>query len=363
MDEAERDQMLTLFGATLGRAVGDNQANFKAYFRLRQAYEAQVRGEYERAGLRLPRAFWAAFWREVFPLAAPSDPEAFLSLLAAVTTPYDADLDAHIMERHADGGNTILHVYGHSGTGKSSCALGKAHALRPIPAGELHKRLVYQLSNVPAALHAVGPEEWVILDEQTKTAGEGAKTEADEFQNIEEQFRASRKNLLRLSPTEREDNGQGVKLRSFAWSRTLQKTAFLVKVDDRWVGHVTWPFCPPDVYAEYVPLKDAQVERALAAAFHDTGALMRIVNEAADQAPFVRYLTKKGRPKRKDFEAAFKMFYPRSLSTRTRESVVQVAYDVCTAWKTWEGDEFAAQFGIPPSLGLAEIAKKLYPEN
>ena len=126
---------------------------------------------------------------------------------------------------------------------------------------------------------------------------------------------------------------------------------------------MTWPFAPEPVYAEYLPLKAAQVKRALGAAFSDAAAMIGIVNEGAENPLFVKYLTKRGKPKPKDFEKAFKMFYYRQLPTRQLKSVTELAHDVCSAWDVYQDGAFKEQFGVDPHPGLAEIAKKLYRET
>lgn len=363
MEPEARDEMLEGFGAALGRGLGDPVANLAAYFGLRAQYEPLVRRQFEDAGLRLPWAYWQAFWREVFPVAPPTrDPQGFMDLLYGLSTRCDEELRRHVRERHEDGGNNVWEVFGLSGTGKSSGIMGLVHELAPFKAGMLPVRVVFDQSEVARAMAQIAPTEWVVLDEQTRLAGQGSKTLQEELLNLEEQGRASQKNIVFLSPMEREGESQRISLRSIAWSRTQGKTAFLVRCMGSWLGYAVLPFCPAEVWAEYSPLKARQVQRAVAGNLRNKVRDTLLANEAAFDPEFEMCLLGRGKPKASDFKMAVFAALPRLADSKTEQEVAKRAEFLARNWERQKVG-FRERFGVEPAPVWEKFKHVFYKER
>lgn len=363
MDAKDRDEMLIAFGATLGKAWEDPMANFEAYAELRTKYEAQVRGEFEVQGLRKPWATWQAFWRRVFPLAAPRNSVEFLDLLYAVTTPVDAEFQRHRKERMDDDGNNFIEIVGTTGSGKSTVGLGIADEDAPIDPAQLENHVAFDQAKVPQKLAGLQRGQYLVLDEQTRLSGEGSKTAADELANIEDQFRASGKNMIVISPTQRDHQTVQLRLKTFAWSKDRQKTCLLLYADDVPLGFITRPFSRAELWTAYTPLKKAQVERSESAKFGDAADLARIVNETVADPRCVAFLTAGGKPKRKEFETALGMYYGRGIPTRKMSKVVGIFERTCYNWERYKTGLFKEQYGLDPHENFASVAKACYKER
>lgn len=363
MEPEGRDEMLSKFGATLGKSLDDPLVNFAAYQSLRSVYEPQVRGEFEARGLVSAPVYWAEFWTRVFPRAAPRDAGPFIQLLYAVSTSADALFDAHRAYRFAHMGNVFWQTVGPPGTAKSSLNLSIADQDRPFPSGSVAKHVCFDQEKLPEMLGKLEPLDYLLLDEQSRQSGENSRVSQDEVANVVDQFRASQKNMATSSPTARDYDASQLRLEVFGVDFEGKKVVALLWYEAAVLGFIERPFVRAPVWQEYLPLKAAHVERSIAGTFRDSTALMRVVNELAERPEFVAFLTGRGKPKRVDFEMAVRMYYSRALSTRTFDSVVSLAHTVCYNWSVWGGGKFREQFGVEAAQGLARIAKSCYREN
>jgi len=266
----------------------------------------------------------------------------------------------HLIYRLQNSGNVHLDLQGPTGMAKSSCAIAVADWLSPIDPAHLVEHLSFDVSELPAKLKDKPPGATVIQDEYVATAGEGARTFASLFSNLEDTLRASQVNLFRCSPRQHDEGTMQATLELILWNKPKKCSLFLVWLEGTPHGVIALPWCRDELYAAYAPWKAANVKRSLAGHFRDNSYLAKSVLVAFSDQRLVDFLKDAAnKPKVADFRAALEFFHPQMHSNSQVDKLVGFIHSCCYNWERI-GPKFEAWFGAKPNRGLEEVAAKCY---
>lgn len=294
-------------------------------------------------------------------------------------------LHRHIAERRRYDGNVVLEFAGPTGSGKSSCMLGlmeRHNGLREAIQRQgpeaVRRRLSIDLQDLSTKLEGLTRGDAVCMDEQLHLVGEGAETALKLMRNLEDTLRGTGIDIYYASPGARDnhDASQGI-LQSIAWSPAILRdgergrgaTRFLYSVSLLGgfpipLGTVTLPWCSPETYAAYKPIKQDQLARTLRGQFHHDGrAFEHIVRQLFTNGDVLARIRIKGRPSRQDLRR-YIIRFARSLSTSELDNLVNeieemmdilrdapTQFETLYGWKAPEAMEQIARFGKPQGDG------------
>lgn len=199
--------------------------------------------------------------------------EARLRILRALESNITSTVHQHHAWRHARKGNVVWEFSGATGTGKSSAILCLLETLNGVSPSELEKHVTIDVPALPSLLPGLPRGSGVAVDEQTHAVGEGSISQGKVLRSMEDQIRYSEIDIYWASPESEDHNTTQGEFVAFAANPRDQYTRFLVYLHDVPLGYANLSWCSPSMWAAYEPIKRANVDRALRAAFHNTGIL------------------------------------------------------------------------------------------
>jgi hypothetical protein len=287
-------------------------------------------------------------------------------------------LHAHIRERHRYDGNVVLEFAGPTGTGKSSCMLGLMethHGLRGAVQRDgpeaLQNRLSVDLQELPQKLKPLGKGDAVCMDEQFHLMGEGAETRVKTMRNLEDTLRGTGISIYYASPGARNnhDASQGI-LTTTTWSPPVLRDGATGRMMTRFLfslsiygepalplGTVTLPWCSPEVFAAYSPIKAYQLDRTRMGVFHsDARAHEHIVKRLFDTPEVLAKIRVLGKPDRGQLKRLLTYYGP-SMSTDERDALATEIEDMLTILRDAR-DKFDDIYHWTPTQNMIDIATR-----
>lgn len=354
-----REWAIKSLQAAYSRVAEDPVGNLGVWLKVRHQVLDYVRACFTSAGLENAPMYEDALWDRVAPYRPARDDEEHIALVAALLTDYGQRFADHCEYRHRTDGNVHVAWEGHTGSGKSSCAIAVADWMHEIEPDRLNEYVNFDINELPKRLEGKVARETVIQDEFVAVAGDGARTQQMLFMNLEDTLRASGVNLFVCSPRQHDHGTMQCRMEAVGWNRAGQWTAFLCWVEGRPHGLVAVPWCREPLYAAYKKFKDRNVKRTLSGQFKDLAAGIRQAVRLLDE-PNVQWwlLDVIGRPKKGDFEDAIRLSSGQMMTVSERSFIAEMMYAACKAYDKI-GDELEDRFGVPPTDGLRRIAKAI----
>lgn len=348
--------------AAYATVMDDRVTNFELWNRTRAQVRHHVLAHLERIGADMPPIYRDLWLKRLAPAMPLMDANNHVELVEAFFTDYAPTLREQIQYRMTTDGNVHLAFAGPPGLGKSSCAIFLADWTKTIPRGHLGDYLSIDVSDLPGKIHGKKRGDTVIQDEYLQAYGDGARTAQAMFDNLEDTLRKSGVNLFRLSPRKQESATMQGELEAVAWNRDGHFSLFMCWAGDKPMGIVLVPWCAKDLYDEYEPWKDQNIDRTMAGQFKDHRVTAQRANALCSDERFIQFMEKLvNKPRLKDFRAAVEYFPAAMMSGREGDRVADFLHDICYGWERFK-DEYEAWFGVEPVPGLERIAKKCYNE-
>ena len=288
---------------------------------------------------------------------------------------------AHLAYRRKHGGNTVLEFSGPTGLTKSSCALGLMErynglldVVREGGSAGLARHLAIDIGDALGKLGRLQRFQGVLIDEQTHLVGEGAEVALRLLRNVEDQIRASQRDLYYCSPGRRDnhDASQGV-LDVSAWSPPELTVGRAGKLESRcmyWLGlngedpiplgYVDLKWCSEETFRAYQPLKAANVDRALSGHFTANGATDdEIIRRLFEEPAVSGRLRLNPSPKKLDWKRWLTR-YCRSMGTADLD---RTASELTEMWSCIRDEPtlFRAIWGWDPTPAMLKVAKPSKP--
>ncbi|MEK6986182.1 MAG: hypothetical protein AABX89_07360 [Candidatus Thermoplasmatota archaeon] len=361
-DAKEREEILLLLGGTYQR-IGENKAdNYVEYVKLQRRIRALFDATYAQRGWEAPPFQAHSLLRQAAPIYPSGKPLEHLALLRALFTDASQMVADQIAYRLRHGGNVHFEFTGPTGMGKSSCAIGLANDVAPIPPAKLKEHVSIDLGELPTKFKTKLPGDTIVLDEQLQTSGEGSRTMGQLLLNMEDTLRASMVNFFMVSPNSKEHSTIQAVLDLVLWMPKEKTSLFMVHLAGYPVGVLALRWMPDPLYKEYEPIKEFNTQRSLSGQFQDTAHTMRAVVQAFEDRRFTAYLSNvANKPKVADFKAAYNLYQGRMLSAGQLNQLAKFMSDLCQAYTRVKGT-FEADFGMAAPTGLIEVAEKFYQE-
>lgn len=382
--------------------MGNRAANHR-YWRSVRDDIAYVRQLYESMGLGAPPLNWEAFWRRIDLIVPPSDGNAHAAIVTALQTDCGPIFSKHVLYRLLQEGNVHIRCFGPTGSGKSSCMITLMHWIKTIPPGKLEDRLAVDIHDVPAKLTKLEEGDTVMLDELFKVSGEGAATNENTLDNIDDSSRQSQRNLIVTTPRKRSKDTLSIELGCFAWNPPARRvvgdkvqsfcpetrcnrawcggkcpcgwrpfSVFFVWMEGVLIGVLPIEWCTPAQKGEYNPIKANQVRRTLNGQFKDNMQIPELVMELCANEKFVEWLWLcVNKPGMGDINSGIRFFWPGSLTDNQTERAAKWAHEQLGSVQRLQihygdGDKFLDKFqwffGVRPNKGFLKLATKYYEE-
>jgi len=358
--EANRDYVTRILSAAYNQIAEDPAQNWVLWQAVRAKLSKVLTERWRASGLRTARMYRDALMARAVPPEPSRAPGEHVALVRALLTDYNDAFVEHCEYRQETDGNLHFEVTGHTGMAKSSCAISIADWLSPIDPARVKEYVNFDLSELHKRLKDKKPRETVIQDEYLALTGEGARTDAARFANLEDTLRASQVNLFVLSPRRQDHATMQARLEALFWNRAQRWTAFLVWVEDTPLGMLSVPWCRPELWTEYQAFKKANTARTLSGAFRDERHIARTGLQVLEDERVIRYLTEiVPKPKKATVEEALTHFCPMMLSAAQKAQVVEFIW-FAAAELTRFGPEFEWFFGLPPTPGLRAVSEAMH---
>lgn len=354
------EQVTRLLTAANTGVGGQAINNYALWLKARADILTGVRSRFKRAGLEMAPLYEWSFEKRIAPKQKPHDMDRHVELVDAILTDAAPRFWRHCQYRLRTNGNVVFEFTGHTGTGKSSCALTVADWLSRIPEARVREYVNFDLGDLPKKMSTKKRGETIIQDEYVNLSGEGARTNKGMFENIEDTTRKSGVNLFVLSPRGR-SNDEGVtqaRLESIAWNPREQWTLFLVHVDEAPLGVVAIPWCRKELYEEYEKWKDGNVERSLAGNFRDDTFLAKVAMSMFANEKVQLYLGEIAKSlKRAHFDNAVAWWRPDGMLTLAQEArVAEYMHTWCQGYELL-APHIETLWGVAPNEGYHRVAR------
>lgn len=353
----DRDDLLKALTAAYAAIAAARIENCVLWMAARRQILEGIKAKFDAVGLEMAPLYWASFCERLAPSIQKSDSCEHVQLVEAVLTNATSIFWSHLSYRMETEGNVHLEFTGHTGMGKSSCALTVADWLSPIDAAKVEQHVNFDLGDLPKKLKTKRPRETVIQDEYVAASGEGARTNQSLFENLEDTLRASQINLFVLSPRRQQHATMQARMEALAWNRKEKFTAFLVWVEDQPIGLVAIPWCRAELYAAYKVWKMGNVERSTSGQFKDASFIPKNAMRCFEDPRVVKYLAEiVQRPKKTHFENAVSWFPPEGMMTITQKGqVAELMHSWSVGYDTI-GPHIKDFWDVEPNDGLARVA-------
>lgn len=354
----EVDRLVTLTAAAYAAIAEGRADNFGLWTGTRTQLVEAWNAQLEAHGLTAAPFYLRALRRRLAPAALRADKGEHVALVEALFTDIGQEVAAHCHYRLATDGNLHFAFTGPTGSAKSSCAITIADWLSPIEPGRLIEHVNFDLGELPQRLRTKTARQTVIQDEFVSGAGEGSRTHAALFENLEDTMRASQVNLFVCSPRRQEHATMQACFEAIAWNRDAGYTLFLVWVDNMPEGVVAVPWCRRELWGAYKPWKAANVERSVSGAFRDSEFTARTAMRVVDDPRVVKWLASvKKRPRKTDVEEAIDLFRGDTLSVMQKANVSRWLAATINGYGRVR-DQWDSLFpGVRPSKGFLQLAE------
>lgn len=277
------------------------------------------------------------------PLSGHGPTDAYVRLRKAFDRDITKTLDAQVKYRREHGGNIVIEWTGPTGMGKSSCMLGFMeyhNGLKDIVqnggADALRKHVALDIPALPSKLDGLQAGQAVAMDEQLHLVGEGSRNAMDTLANLEETLRGTGIDIHFASPSLREHStSQGI-LEAFSWNPTKKVTCFLVKLalagdpEPMPLGYAVLPWCSPETWEAYQPIKRESLERTKRMQFNAASAVLDDQIQAFCSIPSVQARFKVKTPSKNDIAR----WWRRSMPSTGINEADTMAEEICEMMRT-----------------------------
>lgn len=259
----------------------------------------------------------------------------------------------HHAFRHAHDGNVVWEFSGGTGTGKSSCMLGLLETLNGVKPENLARHLTIDTPDLPNILPGLPPGSGVAVDEQSHLVGEGSVTNQKVMRSVEDQIRQSGIDIYWASPESHDHATSQGEFAVLAPEPDQKCTRFVVYLNEVPLGYCRLPWCSPEMWAAYQPIKRKNVDRALRAAFQATGAQDEVIRRLFEHDA-IQVACRVRRLKVADWRRLLKRFAT-SLGTAQVQTFAEEIEFMLETLNT-RPDEFRALYGWDPAPKMEEAA-------
>lgn len=302
------------------------------------------------------------------PLSGYAPRDAYVRERRAFTRNITKKLDEQVMYRRTHGGNVVFEWTGPTGMGKSSCMLGFMewhNGLKEIVqaggADALRKHIALDIPALPSKLDGLQAGQAVGMDEQLHLVGEGSRNAMDTLANLEETLRGTGIDIHFASPSLREHTtSQGI-LEAFAWNPKEKLTYFLVKLalagdpEPMPLGFAALPWCSPETWEAYQPIKRESLERTKRMQFNAASAVLDDQIQTFCSIPSVQARFKVKTPSKNDIAR----WWRRSMPSTGINEAETMAEEICEMMRTVRHapNLFRTIYGWEPSPQMLECFK------
>lgn len=303
------------------------------------------------------------------PLSLHTATDDFLRPVLAYRRNITNILHKHVDKRREWGGNVVFEWTGPTGLGKSSCMIGfmeRHNGLHETILNEgtegLRRHIAIDITSLPRKVEQLKAGQAVGMDEQLHLVGEGARNSMDTLANLEETLRGTGIDIHFASPSLREHTtSQGI-LEAISWNREKKLTAFLVKLAMNGnpkpmpLGYVVLPWCSPEAYAAYEPIKKENLERTKRMQFNQSAETQHELIRTFFEIPSIQTRFKHLNPKKDDIARWWSEVMP-STGLNEAATYAATAFDMIRLARAG-GTAFRDVYGWDPRPNILKAAKK-----
>lgn len=290
-------------------------------------------------------------------------------LVYAMTRDISEELHAQIVYRRARAGNIVLEWCGPTGMTKSSCMMGLAERhnrlldiVREGGTEALERHLTIDVAELPMKLPSLKRGEAILMDEQLSLVGDGSETARHLLSNLEDTIRQTGIDVHFASPGIREGHAtsQGI-LEALAVDYKRQTTRFLYSLaygtqQPLPLGLVELPWCSPEVYQAYRPIKECNLQRTMKLQFHAAEEVDDDEVKALFANERLRALLRhKARVTKTDWRRYIRRFL-RSMSTAEADNMAGELEEMLSILRDAPA-EFETIYGWAPSEDMLAVAQ------